>query len=350
MVDDGTNSAFMARRRRLQRWGAAFVLILSLIAAWAVWRVPPRSLLRPPSPPATLAVIGAAGAKMSDVFVILNTHADPVRLTPKSQNPALITSRNSSPRLSPDGTLVCFNQLEAEKGRELDTDPRLVVARADGRELRSLGICQDFGCWSSSDGSLLYIEGYRSSGAGQLVRFDINANQKQILLNNWPSHQRLCDVAPDGKTLLCLASHPTGTGDKGIPLPEDIITTRIDGSMIARVTSTPEQHKFAARFSPRGDRVAFLTSDDYPNDFPHELELWVVDTDGSQATRLAKDIGGDSLCWALDGSGIFAFRPGNDSTEAGIYCLSLSDRSWQPVLLKHKMPPNIFGPYSPDCR
>ena len=92
--------------------------------------------------------------------------------------------------------------------------------------------------------------------------------------------------SPDDKTIIFTGSIETGMHWTGM----DIYTLNLETMELKRLTSTLDEWDEHAHYSPDGEKIVWMSSIGYPFD-PEKIsdlrtELWMMDADGSNKTRL----------------------------------------------------------------
>lgn len=88
----------------------------------------------------------------------------------------------------------------------------------------------------------------------------------------------------------------------------DVAVVNADGSNQRRLTRTPDQSETHASWSPDGSRIVFASSQDSEGSDP-DLDLWVMNADGSGATQLTENADDEVFpAWSPDGSRIVYSR------------------------------------------
>lgn len=137
---------------------------------------------------------------------------------------------------------------------------------------------------------------------------------------------------------ICFTSEPT-------PGNLEIFSMNSDGSNPANLTANPLSDEYYCSWSPDGTQVAFVSDQD------GDWEIYRVDADGSNETRLTDSIGNDlSPAWSPDGT-LIAFSSWRDGNME-IYVMDASDGSNPTRLTFNDSPPYAsidYGPsWSPD--
>ena len=188
--------------------------------------------------------VSADGSYVASIYVADASGANPVRITepPNHQGP-VANADDTTPAWSPDGKQIAFTSNRAGKGSY-----DIYVMESDGSGLTNL----------TNHGSVPKEEG-RQLGAESIVAA-------------WPGW------SPDGSRI-AFASNRDGNWE--------IYVINADGSNLANLTNSPEQDGAGGvTWSPNGLFVAFTRSSAVNG----AQQLWVMNADGSDASRLAEHL------------------------------------------------------------
>ena len=109
---------------------------------------------------------------------------------------------------------------------------------------------------------------------------------------------------------------PTGDTDRGI------FTLDVDGSGPTALFDVPGAYDSAPAWSPDGTRIAFESNADVAGANPEgDMELWVMQADGSRPTQLTSNTAHDEgPAWSPDGR-LLAFTSGPDEKHGDIHVM-----------------------------
>jgi Tol biopolymer transport system component len=187
----------------------------------------------------------------------------------------------------------------------------IVVADADGSNAMTIVDEEGTGAvgpdlidlsWSPDGSQIAYSGRVVEDGVARrtILIVDADGNGEPTALDG---HWESVSWSPDGERLLI-------SGFPGVERPFHVYTVRPDGSGLIRLPSdVPGPHR--ALWSPDGGSIVFFMGD---NDY--ELDVYVMDANGSNVRRLT-DWGGLDLfpVWSPDGQWI-AFASDRDATQA----------------------------------
>ena len=203
-------------------------------------------------------------------------------------------SSDYGPTWSPDGRRIAFQTLR-------DGNWEIYVIDADGENL-TRHTEYSGGDWSPdwSNGGIAYSSerGWLMGGYGRIYIGGHLLTSDERYLGGW-----LPTWSPDGRRLAFISN-----GDKGDNTDDDdIYVIDADGENLTRLTNDPGDDLFP-NWSPDGLRLTFHSDRDGNN------EIYVIDAGGNNLTRLTfHDTEDKYPAWSPDGSRIAfqAFRDGN---------------------------------------
>ncbi len=223
-------------------------------------------------------------------------------------NPVQLTTSPAAdvePRWSPDGSMVLFSSPEDRQYNDL------FVIRADGTERRRLLDWPESHEWGpawSPDGQYVIFT-TEKDGNYQLYVMSFDGELAPINLMQDSYFYTYPDWSADGRWVV-FVSDRSGNWDIWKLDIQQCLQARLAGEVGPDVCQ-PEQltdnydDDFFPRWSPDGSKIVFASRRD------GERDIYVMDADGSNVTRLTTAIGNDSTpMWALDGQAIiFSHRP-----------------------------------------
>lgn len=211
----------------------------------------------------------------------------------------------SGPSWSPDGTQIAF-----ASDRSGNANYNIYVMNIDGSNLRA--IVEDSGgdfapSWSP-DGQKILFQAWRSNESRwDIYVVNVDGSGEQVLINTKLDtvalDEQLATWSPDGSKIAFQAGR-AGLGT-------DIYVANADGSGVTRLTPGNGRSNAAPAWSPDGSKIAFQSNLHQAVVLGSpiaEYELYVMDADGSNRTRLTFDGGANSQIekptWSPDGSQI----------------------------------------------
>jgi len=224
----------------------------------------------------------------------------------------------SSDAVSPDGTVVAYEGTDPE-GRDV-----IYVANVDGTNIRALvaATAQDsFGAVQfSPDGSQIAYQvrpfGSTSEYVGDLFLVDVATGETTRLTHLKPIQSGLWSMgptfSPDGQTVFL--TRPTSNQSWGL------WSVPASGGKPKLVL----QDAIGGRLSPDGRTIVYFRSKPSP-DNPFLGDMWLVDTDGTNARRLA--VRGDvfSAQWSPDGTKIsYTKEQGPEGAPLSVYVVDVT--------------------------
>ena len=231
---------------------------------------------------------------------------------------------------SPDGTKIAFWTTR-------DLNAEIYVMNADGSGAVNVSnhpLDDRYPVWSRDGSKLAFVRGNQLADPSSLEIFVMNADgSNQVNVSNNPGFDLEPVFSPDGTKLLFRERADGGS---------NVMLVDVNGANLTRLTDTPGASNFLASWSPNGSRIVFVSSrDDLVNG---DLQVYVMDADGGNQTRLTNASNNTRPVWSPDGTRIAfdSFRTGNDE----IYVMN-ADGSGQTNLTNH---PNSDGSprWSPD--
>jgi Tol biopolymer transport system component len=183
------------------------------------------------------------------------------------------------PTWSPDGSKLLFGRSSNRTG-----NLALFTIQPDGSDLtRITGARIDHaGGQYTPDSSAIIFDGSEGGVIAALYRVDADGSN---LVQLTPTDLRagIPDISPDG-------THVVFYDGQNGPLPNSIWTMQIDGSELTRLTDAGCCfHDTSPEYSPDGTQIAFVTDRSYVRQCC--VEIWVMDTDGSNVTQVTSSLG-----------------------------------------------------------
>jgi Tol biopolymer transport system component len=203
------------------------------------------------------------------------------------ESPTPSASEDVSPTPSIPGKILFHNVIN-----ERDAD--VFVINADGSELTNLTSLagRDFSPVWSPDGTKIAFLSDRSANDGIYVMEATGANAVRV--TDYPDGDEMTPVwSPDGGRLVFSTSNDTlGTDECCFA---GLYRLDLDDRALRRLAVGASQ----AAWSPDGQRIAYVTDRD------GDLEIYVMNADGSQPTNVTNDPGSDTTpAWSPDGGRI----------------------------------------------
>lgn len=206
-----------------------------------------------------------------DLFLISRDNTEPFQLT---FTPGI---QEEDAEISPDGTKILFHKSDD------DGDYELFICDIDGSNPRQLTFFENaispYSNWSI-DGKKVYFTSNRD-GLYHLYSIRIDGTDLKKLSTDENFSYFNARVSNDGKKVVFSDSTPNGL---------QIFTMDINGSNIKQITAfsnnvTTPRNTFAV-WSPDGAKIAFLSNKDKTESNFLVNDLYVMDSDGTNAIRL----------------------------------------------------------------
>ncbi len=245
-----------------------------------------------------------------------------------------------SPVVSPDGKQIVYSLNDTVKATEKrDNGTDLYLIGADGQNSRLLVDHGQVGSWLGEpawtpDGKSVYFTRRDAHGAETIERADVATGKTQVVMQDAATPT----ISPDGKRIAYLKTDPQA-------FTQDLWVANLDGSEAKRLLGDPDFTSLVApRFAPDSQRIVFVAVGgpqrppvqrpqasrfDWlawlqpPVAEAHAVpyNLWTVNADGSNLTRLTNDLEIDSpvTAWSPDGKWI-AFMG-----DLGMYLIDAKD-------------------------
>ncbi|MFN8482490.1 MAG: hypothetical protein U0768_05410 [Anaerolineae bacterium] len=245
-----------------------------------------------------------------------------------------------APAVSADGKRIVYSLSDTERAAQKhDNGTDLYVMDADGKNERLLVDHGAVGSWLGEpvwtpDGKSVYFTRRDAHGAETIERVDVASGTTGVILQDAATPT----ISPDGKHIAYLKTDPQA-------FTQDLWVANLDGSGARRLLGDPEFTSLVApRFAPDSQRIVFVAVGG-PARPPVErpkasgfnplawfspavaeahgvpYNIWTVNVDGSNLTRLTNDLEIDSpvTAWSPDGAWI-AFMG-----DLGMYLVSAKD-------------------------
>ena len=217
------------------------------------------------------------------------------------------TVDDSSPSLSPDGTRIAF----ASKWDGNEDDDEIYVMNADGSgeatRLTNNDAWDDAPFWSADGKKIAFTS--NQDGNGEIYVMNADGSNETRLTDN-PAWDSYPSWSPDGKKI---TFHSKRDGNY------EIYVMNADGSGEAtRLTNNTAAENTNPSWSPDGDKIAFTSRVEIQRSsitgiaMDGNYEIFVMDADGSNQTRLTDDPARDAdPSWSPDSTRI-AFASSRD--------------------------------------
>jgi Tol biopolymer transport system component len=234
------------------------------------------------------------------------------------------------PAWSLDGTRIIYR--DSRRGHNHDDE--IYVMNADGSEQTNLthNPANEWGPASSPDGTKILFNSDRDGGLQHL--YVMNADGSGV--------RRIGDTtgeypawSPDGTRIVFALLEPSAAGND----PDfNIYVIKVDGSGVTRLTDYAGQDDWAV-WSPDGKRIAYGSTRDNEitsGNLAPFLDIWVMNADGSEQTRLTSNHGGRPA-WSPDGRYIVF------GAESGLYVMNADGSAVTPLPVS-----GVSNPEFPD--
>ena len=234
-----------------------------------------------------IAFISSRGGN-PDVWTMGADGSDPQRVTTSSEAELYA-------RWSPDGTQLAFSR-DVSGGTGANVD--LWIANADGSGAHAIDevvAWDDYPTWSP-DGQKIAFTSNRVGGQFDIVVIDADGSDDVNIGN--PAYDDYPAWSPDGQAIAFMSDRDDASGEIYVAHLEAPNTPQ-------RLTNSPGAD-WGPAWSPDGTQIAFTS------DRAGDLDIYVMDADGSNVTSLTEDPGDDfAPAWSPDGTQI-AFTSDRD--------------------------------------
>jgi len=161
---------------------------------------------------------------------------------------------------------IIFSSLSGDKGI-------IYICNPDGSNLQKLieGGINTSPSWNSQHSKIVFNSTDPASGIGGLYIYDIQTKSKTLLLNRFSPRDP--SFSPDGNTIVFADFVQDGSENA------EIYTVDIDGSNLTRLTVNPARDYFP-KYSPDGKTIVFSSERD------GNIQLYTMDSNGENVKRL----------------------------------------------------------------
>lgn len=253
------------------------------------------------SPPTGRIAFTSDREGIPQVYVMNADGSDQTNLTNHPQG-------GRGPWWSPDGVQIAF-------ASQRNAQPDIYLMNADGSDVQQLTddpALDGFLRWSP-DGSKVAFYSFKEDVRGLLWLANADLTEQTPLLES--IHPAGPDVEcaggfpgswfPDGQSILF-------RGSQGATKALQICSVNVDGSDIRVIFSEPNTNSFFPVLSPDATKIAFVSDRDAATDNSGNIEIYVIDVDGGNLSRITNDDAADTTpTWSPDGQWI-AFASDRD--------------------------------------
>jgi TolB protein len=248
------------------------------------------------------------------------------------------------PAWSPDGRSLAFRH--QTPGEEASAE--IHVIGADGSDPRSLtrNDVSDWGPDWSPDGSLIAFNSTRETGGLRGYVAAPDGSGARLIVDHFVEYP---DWSPDGRRIAFMAQE---LGASGSNPDYNVYVMDADGSDVTRLTETPGSDGWPA-WSPDGSSIVFTTTrddcsiSDAPDcrsvgDDGEWHDVWIMDADGSDQRRVTFEYG-QFFTWSPDGEAILV------SGAADLYLIRPDGTGMTPLPVE-SVPHPLFPDWIADPR
>ena len=180
---------------------------------------------------------------------------------------------------SPDGRRIVFARQSTFPGvNQIATMRALPGARITTLTTR---LYDSFFPQYTPDGRQIFFDSQIGGFVAAIWSMDADGRHQRRLTAP-PIEAGFSDIAPNGNSIVFINHQNTS-------LPNSIYRMNPDGSGITQLTDAGQKHDVQPVYSPDGTRLAFV-SDRASPPAPHDQDLYVMNADGSNVTRIATGI------------------------------------------------------------
>lgn len=185
-----------------------------------------------------------------------------------------------------------WNRLEQPKGKltfmsTRDGNFEIYSMEANGDSLKNLSCNKstDYAFSYSNDGRMAFYSNRDGNDEVYIMSAD---GKKQINITNHPSGDRIPNISPDGQKIVFTSYRDEKNGE--------LYIMDVDGKNVKRLTSN-EYFEDAGSWSPDGKKIYFSRElrdvKDTSEKAIRNMEIFVIDADGTNEIRLTNKPGGD---------------------------------------------------------
>lgn len=257
-----------------------------------------------------------------EIYVMDDTGANQTRITNDAAN-------DEDPAISPDGSQIAF-------ASNRDGNSEIYIINADGSNLvqvtNTSGVENSAPAWSP-DGTQLAFTRFTGNQVLEIFIIDTDGTNETNVTNNTSGNDASPAWSPDGSRLAFMS-------DRGAEGDSEIWLVNTDGTGLSQLTDNDDTVSDGTPdWSPDGSQIAFSTDRD------QDFEIYIMNADGSNATRITTTPGQDSQpSWSPGGTEIVFFsdrdangeiyRIGTDGsglTNLTVNASNEIDPDWSPV-------------------